>query len=419
MINRNIAPTTTELNHLDLVLPERIELSDQVHLFWIKDVKNETVKLDMIWDAGTKYQNKPLVSAFTNALMLSGTDELSAHQISEQIDYYGGYLSHDLDKDNGGITLYGLSSKIESIFNVFSLALKKAIFPENEFNKLVDIRKNSYLVSQEKVNTQCQKIFNQHIFGEDTLYGQVAELEDFDAITLEDVKSFYSHYYLTPPTLFLVGEVDDSFIEVLKKWAQQFQLKLPKVPAQRLHQTKKRIEVEKEKAMQTAIRVGRLMFSKNHPDYFKFQIVNTIFGGYFGSRLMSNIREDKGYTYGIGSGMAVLEEAAYFFISTEVDKKHKENTITEIYNEMDRLKTELVDKEELNRVKNYMNGDFLRHSDGPFAMMESYKNIYFNQLSENYYSDFIFAVNDITPQQIKEIAQKYFDKNEMLEVLIG
>ena len=134
---------------------------------------------------------------------------------------------------------------------------------------------------------------------------------------------------------------------------------------------------------------------------------------------MANIREDKGYTYGIGSAFAVMDDAAYFFISTEVAKEVKENTITEIYFELDRLKNELIPEDELERVKNYMLGEFLRQMDGPGAMMESFKNIWFNQLSQDYYSRFIHAINNYTAAELRDLAKKYYLRERMVEVVVG
>ena len=419
-MNRSIAPEFKKAQKIDLIFPKKIELENGINLFWLDETQDETVKLDICWDAGSKYQSKSLVASFTNALLLSGTPTLSAHDISDKIDFQGGYVSHDIDKDQASITLYGLNDKIGSIFNDFDNALQQAIFPEHEVHKLIDIRKNGFNISMEKVSTLCRQAFNRNIFGENTAYGKVAKIEDFDKVTQQDIIDFYTEFYLnTKPTLFLVGQVEDSFVNQLKTWSKQMGTTTPTYQNSDFIQTKGRVTVQKEGAIQSAIRVGRLMIQKNHKDYYKFQILNTILGGYFGSRLMANIREDKGYTYGIGSGLSVLDDSAYFFIATEVAKEVAENTITEIYNEINRLKNDYVSKDELEKVKNYMLGEFLRQSDGAIAMMENFKNIYFNNLSEDYYTDFIHAVNDVTPQQLKDLANKYWIKDEFLEVIAG
>lgn len=419
-MNRSIAPKFNKAEKIDLILPKKVELANGVILYWLNETQNDTVKLDICWDAGSKRQKKPLIASFTNALLLAGTKNKSAHTISEQIDYQGGYVSHDVDKDQAGITLYGLNDKMDKIFNVFSTAFDSTIFPQSEIDKLVEIRKNGFNVSMEKVSTLCRQAFNQHIFGEDNQYGKVANINDFDKVTQSDIIDFYTTNYINAqPTLFLVGHVKDSFIELLKTWTKQFKTVQNEFPTQVFNQTKGRIEVTKDGAIQTAIRVGHLMIQKNHPDYYKFQILNTILGGYFGSRLMANIREDKGYTYGIGSGLSVLDDAAYFFISTEVGNEVVDDTLAQIYIEIDKLKSELVTEDELEKVKNYLLGEFLRQSDGSIALMENFKNIYFNNLTQDYYTNFIHAVNEVNPSELKDLANKYWIKENMLEVLAG
>ncbi|HIP36084.1 MAG TPA: insulinase family protein [Crocinitomix sp.] len=418
-MNRTIAPKYTKAQSLDIEFPHKIELSNGISLYHLSEVQDDTVKLDIVWDAGSKYQEKPLVASFTNKLLLAGTTDLNAQQISEKFDFLGGYIAHDIDKDQAGVTLYGLNDKISDIFNVFNEAFADAVFPETEIEKLVEIKKNNYKVSQEKVSTLCHKEFNKHIFGTQTAYGRVAELKDFDNLNINDLKNYYQYYLNTKPVLFLVGKVSNQFIEQLNNWTKTIGQKKISLPNQAFIQKQGKVVIHKKDAIQSAIRIGKLLFTKTHPDYYKFQVLNTILGGYFGSRLMANIREDKGYTYGIGSGLSVLEDAGYFFVSTEVAKDVTDLTIKEIYNEIEKLQTQLVSDQELEKVKNYLLGEFLRQSDGPIAIMENYKNIYFNNLSENYYSDFIKAVHSVTPKQLQDIAIKHLNKNTMLEVVAG
>jgi predicted Zn-dependent peptidase len=114
-----------------------------------------------------------------------------------------------------------------------------------------------------------------------------------------------------------------------------------------------------------------------------------------------------------------MEEAAYFFISTEVAKEVKEDTINEVYKELNLLMTELVPDDELQRVKNYLLGDFLRQADGPMAMLENFKNIHFNNLRPSYYSDFIQAIHNLKAEDVMDLAKKYLQKNDLTVVTVG
>lgn len=420
-MNRTIAPGYTQPKELNLQFPDSIELNNGVVLYWNKDVKDDSVKLDIEWCAGSKYQNKKLVSSFTNKLLLSGFEGKTAAEIAEEMDYYGGYAQREMDRDHAGLSLYGLTENISAIFAVFAESFEKCVFPESEFQKELSVTLANFKIDSKKVKNLCRRRFNQVIFGPESQYGQVAEEEDFEKIERVDLEQFYETYYRnSAPTIFLVGNVSEDFIEQLRQWSSLFgnTKREAFVPGEAIQSTE-RIDVEVPGAIQSAIRVGRLMFDKKHPDYFGFQLLNTILGGYFGSRLMANIREDKGYTYGIGSGVSVMEDWAHLYIMTEVAVEVKEDTIAEIFNELALLRNELIPEEELMRVKNYMLGDFLRHSNGPIAMMENFKNIHFNKLEKNYYSDFIRAIHALTAADLKELANKYLQEKDLTVVTAG
>jgi len=144
-----------------------------------------------------------------------------------------------------------------------------------------------------------------------------------------------------------------------------------------------------------------------------------VFGGYFGSRLMANIREDKGYTYGIGSAMVSFRHAGYFTISTEVGAEVTKDAIKEIYFELNKLQTEKISENELSLIRNYMLGTFLRSIDGPFALADRFKGIYFNGLNYDYYERYVETIKSITPKQLQDLANKYLKKDEMIELVVG
>lgn len=420
-MNRKLAPNFTQPKNLNIQFPKEIELNNGVQLFWMDDVKEDYVKLDIEWSAGSKYQTKKLAASFTNKLLLSGYPSKSAASIAEEVDYYGGFIQRELDRDHAGISIFGLTENIREVFKVFQDAFDNCTFPVDEFEKERIVSSSQFRVDAKKVKNLCRKNFNQAVFGEMSTYGQVAELSDYEALNVGDVRSFYETFYLkNKPTIFLVGNVSEDFIEQLKLWTAKMSFNSVPKKEKQIFSSFKGVKNETiDDAIQSAIRIGRIVMMKDHPDYFGFQVLNTILGGYFGSRLMLNIREDKGYTYGIGSAVSVMEEAAYFFISTEVAKEVKEDTINEVYKELNLLMTELVPDDELQRVKNYLLGDFLRQADGPMAMLENFKNIHFNNLRPSYYSDFIQAIHNLKAEDVMDLAKKYLQKNDLTVVTVG
>jgi predicted Zn-dependent peptidase len=207
----------------------------------------------------------------------------------------------------------------------------------------------------------------------------------------------------------------DEIIDLTGTWATESVLEFEKELVNR----KEKTHVEKLGALQSAIRLGKILFNKSHEDFIDFQVLNTILGDYFGSRLMSNIREDKGYTYGIGSMLAELHETGYFLIATEVGKDVKDATLKEIQFEIERLKTDLVPQEELDLVKNYLLGQLLKSADGPYSMIDLYMGLEPYGLDMEFYNESIRKIQRITPERIRELAQKHLKWEDFTIVSAG
>jgi predicted Zn-dependent peptidase len=272
----------------------------------------------------------------------------------------------------------------------------------------------------EKVSYLAQRAFQQRLFNSSEIYSRVATEAYYENINPADFKKFFESNYRTGMTkVVVVGNLEqdvvDEIIDTVGKWAKtgtsEFAKNIKNLPGQ--------IHIEKENAVQTAIRMGKILFNKTHADYNDFMVLNTVLGDYFGSRLMSNIREDKGYTYGIGSMVAEYNHIGYFMIATEVGKEVKDATLTEIKFEIERLQTELIAEEELNLIRNYLLGQLLKSADGPYSMMDLYLSAEAQGLNFDFYNKAIKDLHAITPERIKELAVKYLKWDEMTIVSAG
>jgi zinc protease len=183
--------------------------------------------------------------------------------------------------------------------------------------------------------------------------------------------------------------------------------------------TEKFYYIEKPDALQSAIRMGTPLFNRTHPDFPAIQVLNTVLGGYFGSRLMTNIREDKGYTYGIGSGIASLKQTGSIFIATEVGADVCRAAITEIEKEVNLLKTDLIPEGELSLVRNYMLGSLLGSLENVMSHADKFKNIYFAGLGYDYYDYYTDTIKTISADKLKELANQYFDFDNFYKVIAG
>ncbi len=167
------------------------------------------------------------------------------------------------------------------------------------------------------------------------------------------------------------------------------------------------------------MQVGNAAISKDHPEFDELTVVNTLFGGYFGSRLMANIREEKGYTYGIYSALTAYKHGAIFEVSTDIGKEYRDATLNEIQKEFSLLQTELVDEDELQTVKNYMSGKILRSADGAFRFSDVLKGLLLFDRKPESLNEYLQTIQQISSERIMELAQKHFDFEKMYKVAVG
>ncbi len=420
-MNRTIAPDFVSIEKIDVQQAEHIQLNNGLDLFYVNAGSQAIVKIELLFPAGMYHQNRSLIASAANNMLVGGTKNWTADQLADKIDYFGAFFEHEALQDSANVTLYTLKKYLPQTLPLFYQSIYESVLPESEYNTFVNNKKQKHFINNEKVSIIARRHFANLLF-KNHPYGMMVEDIDFDTLLLSDVKAFYKvQYQQVKPTLVLSGNVNKGDIDAV---ANSF----GNVPNLNSYSDKPyEIEdlvgakhfIEKQDAIQSAIRIGRLLFNKTHPDYFGMQILNCILGGYFGSRLMANIREDKGYTYGIGSGIASLKHGGYFYISTEVGVDVTKATLNEIYKEMALLRDELVSEDELETVKSYMLGNILRSIDGPFALAEKFKSIHEYGLGYDYYTNYVNAIKNCQVADLKMLANKYLQEADLIELVVG
>jgi len=423
MLNRTKQPIVNPIEHIDMVQAEKRLLSNGIPVYFINAGSQDVVKIDFIFEAGTWFQSSNLVSSLCNSMLEEGCRNFSASEIAERFDFYGAYIQLVADQNYGYANVVSLGKHLPAILEVTENMLKHSVFPEYELEVLIDKNKQKFLLENEKVRTLCQKKFTQVMFGEEHPYAMNNKLEDFDQINREMLVQFYQTYYHSGNCrIIAAGRIDESVLDLLEThfggsdWNQKL---VPAAEFVMKPSPQKFHHVEKANGSQSAIRVGKMWVSKSHPDYIPLSILVTIFGGYFGSRLMANIREEKGYTYGIGSFVLSLKYASYLIISTEVGNEYVEPTRKEIAFEMNRLQTEPVSESELATLKSYLLGEFLRDFDGPFALAGSFKAINDFGLDYTFYDRYLDTLRNITPEELMKLARQYLNPDDCYTVVAG
>jgi zinc protease len=422
MIDRTLAPAFGEVEKIELIRAKPVILSNGLKVFSIEGGEQDLVRIEFIFDNVNYDSSKPLQSYATNVMLNDGTSELSSSQIADKIDYYGAFLQTEYSNDQSTITLYSLNKHLSATLPIVQAVISDSIFPQVEIDTLVRNQKQKLSVNLEKNDFLSRKIFNSVLFG-NSLYGYDTRAKDYDRLTRSQLQEYFNlAYHPENCTVVISGKVTETAMSLIddlfgKNWAGR-QSVSPNVfnfypGAGQEHY------VEKVDALQSAIRLGKVTIKRSHPDFPALQVLNTVLGGYFGSRLMANIREDKGYTYGIGSAIVSMKNAGYFFIASEVGTDVCLQALDEIHKEIKLIKTECVSKEELALVRNYMLGSMLGSLENAMSHADKFKNIYFSGLDYTYYEHYIHTVRNIGPDELMALANKYLDWDSLEKVVVG
>ncbi len=424
MLNRTIAPPIKDAIDYQIILKPytKFLLSNGAGVYYINDGAEEVSMLDFVFDAGNNFENKNAIAAATNHLIKNGTNNKTAFEITEFFEYYGAYLNRKCENETASITLHCLSKHLKELLPVIRMLITESIFPESELEIFKQNSIQRLSVNMLKCDFVANRLIDEYLYGPNHPYGKVSNKEDIEAIQRNELVAFFNKYYLKASCrIFAAGKLPMDFEELIE--SQFGDLTLNETIIRDKHKrepsTRKKYFINNdEKGVQGAIRIGRPFPNRQHPDFKKFVVLNTLFGGYFGSRLMGNIREEKGYTYGIHSYLENHIEESSWIISTEAGKEVCEATIQEVYKEMRLLQEEPVNDEELLLVKNYMMGLNLGYIDGPFQIISRWKSLILNGLDENYFYDSIKTIKEISSAELLELSNKYLHREDFYELLV-
>ena len=412
----------------DIVMPRSVDMphavcrttENGVKIYSLPTDDFEVVRFTLVFRAGTSVQLKPFVASSTLNMLGEGSSTMTAQQIADELDFYGSYFDVNIDRDYTYISFCSLSKFFAPTIKVAREIVLQPIFPERELKTYCQKRKQSLKIERRKIEVQSRELFAKALFGAEHPYGISASEECYDDVAREDVVAMYERCY-TADNCFVVmsGRIDDevmSAVEELVAGLSRGEIcHVKEAPTE----TTYCLHSEVNEALQSSIRIGRLLFPRTHPDFVGMQVVASILGGYFGSRLMSNLREEHGYTYGVSAAMINFDREGYFALATQVAREHRDDALREIYSEIERLRVELVSEEELEMVKNVMIGEILRILDGPFGIADvTIENIMCGMDNEATERS-VEAIAAITAEEIRDLAYRYLERDKLVEVVVG
>jgi len=425
MIDRSVEPPIQDAVDFDIQLKpyQHFTLDNGVDVYAVDGGAEEVILVEWVFYAGNWYEQKNIVAATVNHLLKNGTTTRTAFAINEHFEFFGAYLNRTCHSETATLTLHSLSKHLPQLLPVMAELLTDSIFPEKELAIYKQNQKQRLSVSLKKCDFVATRLIDEYLYGIDHPYGKYSTNEAYDALQQEELQAFYKQYYANGNgILFVAGKLPADIQQQLNNAFGQ--LPVNKTPLQPVHYnitpaaTKKYNIINDANGVQGAIRLGRAFPNRHHPDFTKAQVLNNIFGGYFGSRLMSNIREDKGYTYGIHSYLQNHMHDSAWAVSTEAGREVCAATIEEVYKEMKILREEPVDAEELHLVRNFMMGSILGDLDGPFQIIARWKNYILNNLSGDYFYKALETIRTVSAEELQQLAIKYLNPEDFYELTV-
>ncbi len=397
-------------------------LPNGVKVYSVTDTAAEVVKISMYFNAGVKNNLIPFLAGTTTSLWKQGTHRLSGSAFSAAIDGYGAYLSVTAGTEFTEISIHTLNRCFAEVMNLVLEMIQTPAFNETDLRIDCTNRKQRLTTELQKTSYTAITNFNVAMMGENHPLAFIAPPEDAEKITRDDVVSFYNNFLLNGLMSVLVAgyvtpEMDNWFADNLGSFNTSPTRSIGAIET--TPTGKKKVFIPHQTATQSSIVIGRPLFSRFHPDFASMRVVTVLFGGYFGSRLMSNLREDKGYTYGISASMNVNYSSGQLIIRTDVGTEVTADAIAEINKELLRMCTEEVRPDELELVKNYMLGTYLRSVDGALAKADVLSRLLNYGLTTDALKVNIEALKSLTPSKIKTFSEKYFQPQDMTVVVSG
>ena len=425
MIDRVKGPAIQEVKASTFPAYDKIRLDNGMDLYVVNAGTQDIFKLEVVFHGGRRFESKRGVGRVCAAMIREGFEGMDSSALSEFWDFYGANIMSYSDLDTAGATITSLNRHFKDLLPHFFSIINEASFDEEELTNKKKIFAEKLKRELSKNDVIGYRELTSMIYGKEHIYGYNTEPDDYGEINRDDLVNHYENYWgAGRGYAVLSGKISEELKEEVIKHLNS--LRKAKLAYKRDALMEQSAFSERgihtfstANKMQAAIKIGGVTIHRKNPDFTAFYILVQILGGYFGSRLMKNLREEKGLCYNIYASIDRLKSSNYFYISAEIDSDKIEQSLKEIQKEIDLLKTVPISDDELSMVKNYVNGKILAGLDGPFRSSQLIKSYLSHELDFDYFCHFTDSLALIDANKLMEMAKRYLNWDEMTQVIVG
>ncbi|HXK75072.1 MAG TPA: pitrilysin family protein [Bacteroidaceae bacterium] len=427
ILDRGIPPVLGSGKSISLIPPSSQLLPNGVELQTVRTGNQEVIRLDVTFEAGRLVEPQRLVAGMTCKMIQEGSLKYSSAEIAEMLDTYGAFMSVNANMYTTDFTLFSLTKHAPRLIQLLYELITTPTFPKHELEQKVSQDKHEWLVSMEKVTYLASRERSKAIYGPNHPLGELLQESDYGKLNVEILRDFYNQYYVADKCwLLLTGQYNNTIIDTLAGTFGSIDFGIRTSHEKKVFSSypmnpcsDKQILVARPDAQQCAVNFVAPAITMYHPDIHGVQMLMTLLGGYFGSRLMSQIREKEGLTYGIGASISGSPLGGIYIISAQTDTKHVQQLITSVYKELQKLQDELVSDEEMERLRNYMIGENSRKVEGLLGISSYWLTLHEYNLPSGELDKIARVTQEMTPQEMQRLAKRYLRLDDIKVIVVG
>ena len=415
-----ILPVTID----NLALPQETVMPNGVRVYRLSGAYKDVVRLDILLRGGYGVQSKPLQAMFVNRMLREGAGNMSADDISRKLDYYGAWIDAYSSQGCNHLTLTAMSKHFPTLLELLEQMIKNPQFPSENLEVVKRNNKSHFIVNSNKVDAVSQRYFENSLWGEGHKFAYMVRPEDYDSITVDDLREYHSRVYNSCNcALFIAGDADGAMMQLLTDkfgtgpWGQGGAV--PEIAVAEPESILGPRKIIVEGALQSSVKMGFMLPACPLSDLYRLRFLTVLLGGYFGSRLMSNVREENGYTYHIDAGLDSYGKRYAFVICSEADNSYVAPLIDEVNKELARLVGEPIPEAEVELVRNYILGELCREYEERFTKSEAFMNAWLSGEPFGSVNGYIETVRSVTPAELSEVARRYLGGRQLIEIVAG
>lgn len=422
MLDRTVPPAVQGMSFA-FRKPTSLKFANGIPLHVIEAAGQEVVRVDFVFSAGQWHQTQRLQALFTCRMLREGCEEYPSAIFAERLDYYGAWLELSVAMNRTFVTLYTLKKFFSETLSLVQCMLLDPILPEEQFRTICANNKAQYVINIQKGDVLAMRKLRRCLYGGCHPCGSQTEPDDYDRLHVAHLREFYNlHFGSRSCSIYLSGSVDDTVVAQVESLFGKAEWGSGVPGVNRSYEIvpdcNKKHTILQAGAVQSSIRMGALLMDIKDEDYLQMRVLNTLLGGYFGSRLMRNIREEKGYTYHIASDLITNTSQVMFMVSSEALSDKTDEVIGEVCREMHRLQDEEVSEEELSLVRNYMIGEICRNYEGAFSLTDAYIFMEHLGLPQTHVEDMVRAIRETDSVRLQQLAQCYLNPDSLHTVVV-